>query len=373
MDGPVAWTAGGWATEVRPRRDEPPHPNPLPRSGGEGARGSRLLNFSPHDIERGRGLKGRVTMLRLRHRFVAAGAMMVLALLGWLCWLQVRPKVPRTQLAAPPKFTFSTGHVTTSGWGGRNAASVEDISDDGRRVIVGKNFYSKNAHVISEFEVWDTAAGQNVTPTHWNDPDWKKLITDPLYARLGLKHVFLMPEGRNFARDGEAWSALRDRLAKQRQVAIESGRRKNPLAPDYKGRIPFPREISFRPDGQFISYVVSDGLALEFVDQYEGDGTVVEDVPTGKRVATLAGVTQRVVVAPGGRTAVSLNHPVEGDDEGPRLVLWDLESSRRRAGLLVADYSRPCPVHFTPDGQYVFFFYYPWRSNDHFSRIRWWD
>jgi WD40 repeat protein len=68
-----------------------------------------------------------------------------------------------------------------------------------------------------------------------------------------------------------------------------------------------------------------------------------------------------------------LHHRVEEEGEQPRLVLWDLESSRRRAGLLVTDYHRPCQFEFSEDGQYVFLYYSNYFSNDYYRRVRWWD
>jgi WD40 repeat protein len=309
-------------------------------------------------------------MRRHRTRLVAAAAVLLLALLGWLGVLRTLSKpLPRIQFVMPPRYTIPTGHVAKSYRKVDAYPSVVDIIDDGSRVIVGVNWSSTNGFGSSEFEIWDTAANRNVTPKHWSDPDWKEVIAAPRWFDSGLAQVVATPDGRKFACDGDAWAAFRERLTKQRSIAFEKNRPTNP----YKGRTPFPKGMNFSPDGRFIAYVVSNGVALEFVDATDGDGTVVEDVATGKRVATLAGLTEQVMVAPGGRTAVSFNHQVEGEGEQPRMVLWDLESSSRRAGLLIGDYFRPCEKRFSEDGRYVFVHYSDFRSNDYHLRVRWWD
>jgi WD40 repeat protein len=96
-----------------------------------------------------------------------------------------------------------------------------------------------------------------------------------------------------------------------------------------------------------------------------GDRTIVEEIRTGQRVATLPGV-DAVEVAPGGRTAVSEKTPIDRVGEPSWLILWDLETLTPRAELTLPD----CPdrVEFSPDGRFVF------ARPFSFSRlIRWWD
>ena len=91
----------------------------------------------------------------------------------------------------------------------------------------------------------------------------------------------------------------------------------------------------------------------------------------GPRLAFLPGVTDQVHIAPGGRTAVSVNHQTEREGEQPRLLLWDLDTSARRAGLLLPEVSNPFLVEYSADGRYVFADYSTWPGGS--CGLRWWD
>jgi WD40 repeat protein len=66
-----------------------------------------------------------------------------------------------------------------------------------------------------------------------------------------------------------------------------------------------------------------------------------------------------------------VNHQTEREGEQPRLLLWDLDTSVRRAGLLLPEVSNPFPVEYSADGRYVFARYWTWPIGS--GGLRWWD
>jgi WD40 repeat protein len=193
----------------------------------------------------------------------------------------------------------------------------------------------------SRLELWDVRAGQNRTPAHWNESGWAGLLAGGVWDDgTGLGEMPGHPAGREFLLDREAWAALRDR--------------------------PLPSGIRFSPDGLHVSYRVRTGSSAE--------GTAVDDVRNGRRVATLPEPTEKLTVAPDGRTAVSLGPPAaEGAQR--RLILWDLAAATRRAELVLPPAVEAGPVRsgrwhhvrYTSDGRYVF------ADSCSPALLRWWD
>src|SRR5262249_53567948 len=119
------------------------------------------------------------------------------------------------------------------------------------------------------------------------------------------------------------------------------------------------------------AYVVRNGRPLYLAKDSPGDGTVIEDMRTGKQLALLPGVTSRISIAPGNRTAVSSNDNTERGGEQPRWILWDLESSSRRAELSFPDNHWRVPVMWSADGRHLI----AHSASGHPSSedVQWWD
>ena len=224
-----------------------------------------------------------------------------------------------------------------SSWG-----TVGHVSDDGREVTVRVHEGTGTGlGWNSRLELWDVRAGENRTPAHWTEPGWAGLLAGGVWDDgTGLGEMPGHPAGREFLFDGEAWAALRDR--------------------------PRPAGIRFSPDGRHVSYLVRTGSSAE--------GTAVDDARTGRRITTLPEPTERLTVAPDGRTAVSLGPPA-AEEAQRRLILWDLAAASLRAELVLPPAVESGPVQtgrwhhvrYTADGRYVF--------ADSYSPplLRWWD
>jgi WD40 repeat protein len=242
---------------------------------------------------------------------------------------------------------------------------MEAVSDDGRQVTVGIH-HGDWRRPQSRWESRDARTGADRTPAHWNDPDWQALVPHNWYPGAGFTELLSHPSGQRFLRDEAAWVRLRERLSIGRVKHIEDTRRTGRrVGEDEAEGTPFPPSLRFSPDGQFVAYVTRNGWPVHLVHDSTGDGTVIENVRTGRQIAVLPGVTRDTRIAPGGRTAVSEEWFEERGVERPRLILWDLETSARRAEL-----SLPNPVwhpQYSPDGRYVFAHCLsPYL-------IRWWD
>src|SRR5262245_13988476 len=289
-------------------------------------------------------------MRRLRTWHVVS-ALLTVSALGWAFWLRSLPEPPSPmQFVLGPKSVIATGHAEAGGHRWSNWATVEDVSGDGTEILVGVHKQSGNImNVSSRCELWSTS-GTEVTPSHWKDPQWERLLNAPPWENPQFWNSLSTTEGRRFSRDGQAWSALCNRQSKS-NLNVTSA---------------FPTDASFSSDARFLAY---SPVKSEHEDK------VIEEVATGRRIATLSGVAEPIVLAPHGQTAVTYNHRVEAKEgEQPYLVLWDLKRSIRRAELLIPDYSGLCRISFSEDGRYVFAYYHRRASAEDFGRrVRWWD
>lgn len=275
-------------------------------------------------------------------------------------------------VAPPPASAVPTGIATTYGvttWDDSTWASVLAVSDDGARVTVGTHRGTMR-HVTSSLHVWDVRTGRDVTPGAWADPDRDALLDRPFWRDPGLLPLAAGTDGRAFLDDEAAWAAFRQWFAASRANAIDDVHRTlRPVRADERSDV-FPASLQFAPDGRLLSYVARNGWPVHLISESLGDGTAVEDVRTGRRVAFLPGVTDSVVLAPGGRTAVSRLSRTAPAGEHPRLALWDLATSAARAELAAED-ERP-GVWYSPDGRFVFA-----RDSGIWTGrpviLRWWD
>jgi hypothetical protein len=284
----------------------------------------------------------------------------LLLFLAWsrFFWSQVPP---------PPQVVLHTGAAYVPGfWRGPEAwADLRCISDAGDQVTLAV-FHGDPRFPQFRLKVWDVRTGADRTPGLWKEPDWERYL--PTWEGRGITALLSHPIGREFLGDEAAWARLRRWFTPARERAL------NDLPKDHRQAVdkldPYlPRTTSFAPDGQHLAYVTRDGWPLFVASESLGDGTAVEDVRTGARLAFLPGVTGEIHLAPGGRTAVSVNEAVEGKGEQPRLLLWDLETSSRRAELLLPE--RPFRVQYSADGRLVFARYHAWTSDR--AGLRWWD
>jgi hypothetical protein len=280
----------------------------------------------------------------------------------------------RAWLSAPPRFVVRTGAARqVDDWTGRLAgtwSSLQGVSDDGGQVTVAID-QGDCRFADRRLEVWDTRTGADRTPALWGDAEWQRLLSAPAWWDAGIMDLLGQPAGKDFLSDEGAWAALRRRLTTGRTKALEDLRRTIRPVADSEARHLFPASTSFAPDGRRLAYVARNGWPLYVVSESLGDGTAVEDVRTGERLAFLQGVTDPVHIAPGGRTAVSVNRQAEREGEQPRLLLWDLDTSARRAGLLLPEAGGPFLVEYSADGRYVFARYSTW--SDEPDGMRWWD
>jgi hypothetical protein len=257
-------------------------------------------------------------------RLLAAGLVLMLA------------HVFATNLTPPPRFVIRTeAKLDQSSFRLRGPSywgTVEHVSDDGRRVIVGIHHGDFRGY-DTRLELWDARTGTEQTPDHWKAADWQELLTGGVnWSETGLMDLMATPSGREFLHDEAAWAELRPRLASNWR--------------------PFPKDVRFSPDGRLVAYPNRNGCPAHLTAEWDKDGTRIDDARTGELVATMPGVRHGVTLAPDGRTAVSrnLSEPFRG--EWPHLVLWDLTTSTRRAELYLPESSPR--FEYSPDGRYVF-------------------
>src|SRR5262245_36304042 len=110
-------------------------------------------------------------MKKLRTWHVVSAILMTSAILGWAFWLRSLPNPPPPmQFVIEPKSVIATGHAHADGFRWSNWSTVADVSDDGTEILVGVHKQSGNIiNVSSRCELWSTS-GNEVTPSHWNDP-----------------------------------------------------------------------------------------------------------------------------------------------------------------------------------------------------------
>jgi hypothetical protein len=283
----------------------------------------------------------------------------------WFFWSSVPP---------PPAFVVQSGAVHQEDkWARRPTGtwcSLRSVSDGGGQVTVAIS-QGDFRFPDCRLEVWDTRSGASLTPALWKDAEWERLLSAPGRKDAGLMACLSHPDGKEFLADQAAWEALRRRLSTGRARALDDLRATVRPVEDREAANLFPERCSFSPDGCRFAYVARHGWPLYLVSESLGDGTAVEDVRTGARLAFLPGVTDQVYIAPGGRTAVSVNHQAEREGEQPRLLLWDLNTSARRAGLLLPEVMTLFRIENSADGRYVFARYSTW--HDVGCGLRWWD
>jgi hypothetical protein len=296
------------------------------------------------------------TVIRGR-RLLAAGAFVFL---GYVFANNLRPW-PRYEVQTEAK----THNLLESirGWPSPPPVQVvlNHVSDDGRQVIVG--VYDGND---SWLKIWDARTGMEMTPVHWRDAGWRRLLDDRLYG-VGMERLLADPAGREFLQDAEAWTTLCKRLS--------SDHDRNEVRPRYRWQpAPLPFNcIALSADGRLVARQPANGPSGPILLQLLTGGPVVEEVRTGRRVVTFPIGVGHLLLAPGGRSAVSGLDLTRGrydilyirsgllfGEEGvpkqptdqPYLRLWDLERRKRRGELLLPH--PPHHVEFSPDGQYLF-------------------
>lgn len=299
-------------------------------------------------------------------RLLAAGAFLFLAYLF------------ANNLSPRPRYVVQTEAKAEKLFAGYNLsppplrAVLNHVSDDGRRVIVG--VFDGND---SWLRMWDPRTGVNLTPAHWREPGWRRLLDDRLYG-VGVDRLLENPAGREFLQDEKAWTTLRAR--RPSDPARDDARPRYSWEP---GPLPFDC-VAVSPDGRFIARQPPHKPPGPILVRALTGGPVVEEVETGRHVASFPVGVGHLQLAPGGRGAVSGLHlsrgkyPVlyiprallffEDDPSGrptdrPFLSLWDLEARMRRAELLLPHL--PWHVEYSPDGRYVFASTY--------SLVRLWD
>jgi hypothetical protein len=293
-------------------------------------------------------------------------AWLPLLFLAWAWFL-------RSEVVPRPDFSIRTeavhreeplAHHPSGTW-----CSLRSVSDDGSQVTVA--IYQGDGRCPAcRLDVFDTRTGARRTPALWQDAEWVRLLSAPVWRNAGLMDCLAQPSGKEFLTDQARWAALRRRLTAGRARALDDLRKTTRPVEDAEATSLFPEVCSFSPDGRRFAYVVRHGWPLYLVSEDLGDGTAVEDVRTGKRLAFLPGVTDLLRIAPGGRTAVCVNDRAGRPGEQPRLLLWDLVTSARR-GLLLPEVNMPVRLEYSADGRYVFALY--GRVAGHSLDLRWWD
>jgi len=270
----------------------------------------------------------------------------------WLWYL-------RATVPPPPAHTVQSGLSESHGWldGSPSTwATVLDVAEDGSRVTVevvrcpGKWY----TYTDTRPHVFDTRTGEDRTPRRWVDPTTQP-ITRPGWGLVQGSELWGNPAGRAFLADEDVWTTLLKRFRWDQEQA-DGGQ------PE-----PFGSHVTLSPDGRVLAYCSRDGRPAGLG---AGDGTTVEDIRTGHRVAFLPGATDVVALAPGGRTAVIRLFPRGQDGERPQLALWDLETSTVRAELPLPEDHHT--VRFSPDGRFVFARYSLW-GKSLVPQLRWWE
>jgi len=280
-----------------------------------------------------------------------------------------------------PQFTVRTGaeyHSARMSNLSNTWSSLWDVSDDGSRITIAVHHsegISFHAPVDTHLELWNARTGVNETPHLWKGEELQELLSNPHRTNNGLFDLFTQPTGMEFLTDETAWAHLRVILSLHPPlIGSACGNVQHP--PDSYPKTIFPRDFSISPDGRLYSYVLRTASPLpSFLDSLN-QGTVIEGVRTGRQVAYLPGVTDNVRIAPGGRTAVSVNYNTKSEGEQPRLLLWDLQTSKCRAELLLPETER-YPV-YSANGRYVFADYFlddsiPSENKTRSHDLKWWD
>lgn len=273
----------------------------------------------------------RLSRLVRPRRLLAAGAFLFL---GYVFANNLSPEA-RYTVRTDARVRHPQSYRESSRW-----ATVSHVADDGERISL-RIHHGEALRWKSTLELWDVRAGADRTPAHWREPAFQDLLGGNFRDDdTGLAALLVHRAGREFLCSEAAWAAIRDRLT--------------------------AGGVRFSPDGRYVSYRIPVGR--------QTDGTAIDDLRTGRRVATLSELTDRLTVAPDGRTGVSPGQPAA--DGTRRLVLWDLATATRRAELSLPPAQETTPsmktggwhrIKYSPDGRYVFAdSYQP-------ALVRWWD
>lgn len=273
-----------------------------------------------------------------------------------------------------PRFAFWTDAVTedppTSFHSG-TWHNVLHVSDDGSHVVLetlrGRAFRNKDV----ELHTWDVRSGTRQTPPLWGDEEWQDLLSR-WDGRANMCDSFARAGCDSVLNDPVAWYHLRQRFTAARAKARDDmNRTLRPIGDDEVTRV-FPNNCTFSPDAKLLAYVARNGFPMYFgVSDSLGDSTIVEETLTGRRVATLPGVTDGVVFNPDGRTAVSRLEIRDGKGELPRMVVWNLGTSKPLATLSLPEEKWFRHPIYSDDGRYVF----AYDSAEMLAPtyLRWWD
>jgi WD40 repeat protein len=291
--------------------------------------------------------------------------LLIFLLVGWSWFFYTKvPPLPKYIVSTGAAFKDDPRAMRPTG----TSASIRHLSDDGSEVVIA--IYEGDFRFPKcKLERWNAQTKTNQTPEFWKDPKWQAILSGGYLNTSGIMDLFEYASGKNFLSDEAAWKDFRKRLEFGRTKAVDDCRKTiGPVDDDVKPDL-FLKSLYFSPDGKYIAYVSRNGWPAYLVHESLGDGTTIEDARTGQRMGFLPQVTNRIIIAPGGRTAVSRNFPEERKGEQPNLILWDLDTSTQRSQLFIADNSPQ--FEYSPDGRYVF------ADCTHSSEsgfyLRWWD
>jgi hypothetical protein len=252
------------------------------------------------------------------------------------------------------KYEFSTGVIFEDrGRWGSVSSQIMGLADDGKYVITWEDDQSDWDAPKEEIQKWDSRTG-------------RKTIKIPVDA---CRRAIEPAEGHLCFDDEAAWNAFQNRFADQRSQALaDVCKKQGPSAVEEAGWF---KVGGFSRDGRFVYYGTHDGMPVfNFYPLPEDEalsinGIAVDEVATGRRVAFLPGVARDdnglnpwLTISPDGKTAVSHGYYWrKGEDEPACLILWDLESSRERAKVMIGENldweNDRLDIHYSADSRLV--------------------
>jgi len=260
-----------------------------------------------------------------------------LSVIAFAFWLIVL----RAVVPPPPSHVIATGEAEYSGpmdWDESQWARLNNIADDGSAVTYTVVRHTKVMYFADQTHphIRRTRHGEDVTPARWADINGKSL---PAWQLVWRSELWRHPEGRAFVYDEEAWVKLKARF------------------PDVFGDGATPvlhhrSEFQVSPDGRLVAYKSRDG---RIDDSGDADGVTVEDSRTGRQIAFLKGVKDRIHMSPGGRYAVTGAPSIVPKSTETKLQLWDLTNPTTPKEIsLRHERWTYVSVTFGPDGHYLF-------------------
>jgi hypothetical protein len=245
---------------------------------------------------------------------------------GWLVLLH-------QHLSIRPKYEFATGLKRESGGQFATIVDIDHISDDGELLVTD----TADVGPFMRHHTWK----------HWDSRSGR--CEESKSTNEGWQAIHDVAGKSYYKHDPGYWRQFLERWQEKRS---NENIGKNPKEKEDE-EAPFPVG-KMSADGNCFAYPRDPGPLLQ-IPKGEGFDVFVEEVATGRIVATIRDEQDPIFVAPGGTYAAATDPNFYFQEKGGirHLILWDLAKGEVIAKPRLPD----CVVglvEFSPDGQFVF-------------------